>query len=66
MIQIAITEKEKQLLRQYRYNHPHPRVMLKMDVAYLKSLGLKNELVSKITGVCGNTIRDYSLSVRFA
>lgn len=59
MIKINVSEEEKQLLRQERYNHPHPRVMLKMDVVYLKSLGLKNDLVSEITGVCGNTIRDY-------
>jgi transposase len=59
MIKINVSEEEKQLLRQERYNHPHPRVMLKMDVVYLKSLGLKNDLVGEITGVCGNTIRDY-------
>jgi len=59
MIKITITEEEKQLLRQERYNHPHPRVMIRMDVVYLKGLGLRNELVSEITGVCGNTIRDY-------
>jgi transposase len=59
MIKINISEEEKQLLRHERYNHPHPRVMLKMDVVYLKSLGLKNDLVSEITGVCGNTMREY-------
>ena len=59
MIRINIPAEEKQLLRHERYNHPHPREMLKMDVVYLKASGLKNELVSEITGVCGNTIRQY-------
>jgi len=59
MIKIHVTEDDKQLLRQERYSHPHPRVMLKMDVVYLKSLGLKNDLVSAITGLCGNTMRAY-------
>jgi transposase len=30
-----------------------------MDVVHLKGLGLKNEIVCKITGVCGNTMREY-------
>ena len=59
MIKINVTESDKQLLSQERYNHPHPRVMLKMDVVYFKSLGLENDLICKITGVCGNTLREY-------
>ena len=59
MIKINVTEEDKQLMRQERYTHPHPRVMLKMDVVYLKSIGLKNDLISEITGVCGNTLREY-------
>jgi len=59
MLQIPISESDVQLLKQERYNHPHPRVMLKMDVVYLKGLQLDNALVCKITGVCDNTLRDY-------
>ena len=59
MIKIEVTELDKQLLRQERFNHPHPRVMLKMEVVYLKSIGLRNDLVCEITGVCGNTMREY-------
>jgi len=59
MIKINVTESDKQLLSQERYNHPHPRVMLKMDVVYFNSLGLENDLICKITGVCGNTLREY-------
>jgi transposase len=59
MLKITIPESDIQLLKQERYNHPHPRVMLKMDVVYLKSMGLDNGLICKITGVCGNTMREY-------
>ena len=59
MLKINFTDSDRQLLQKERYNQPHPRVMLKMDVVYLKSLGIKNDLVSTITGVCDNTIRDY-------
>src|SRR5215469_11203598 len=33
--------------------------MLKMDVVLLKGFGLSNDLICKITGVCGNTMREY-------
>jgi transposase len=33
--------------------------MLKMDVLYLKAIGLSNDLICKITGICGNTLRKY-------
>jgi transposase len=33
--------------------------MLKMDVLHLKSSGFSNDDICKITGVCGNTVREY-------
>jgi transposase len=59
MIEIIISELDMKLLKHERYHHPHPRVMLKMEVLYLKGLGFSNNDICKITGVCGNTIRDY-------
>ena len=59
MLKINIQESDIQLLRHERYNHPHPRVMVKMDVLYLKSLGFSNDDILKITGVCSNTMREY-------
>jgi len=59
MLKINIPLSDIPLLRHERYNHPHPRVMLKMDVVYLKSLGFSNDDICKITGVCGNTMREY-------
>ena len=48
-----------QFLREARYSQSHPRIMLKMDVVFLKGLGLSNDLIHEITGVCGNTMREY-------
>jgi transposase len=59
MLKIEIPESEKQLLREERYTHPHPRVMRKTDALYLKSFGLKNDLICDIIGVCDNTLREY-------
>jgi len=59
MIEVNISESDMTDLKNERYNHPHPRIMLKMDVVYLKGLGLSNDLIHKITGVCGNTMREY-------
>jgi transposase len=59
MLKINIPASDIQLLKAERYNHPHPRVQVKMDVVYLKGLGLSNDLICKITGVCGNTMREY-------
>lgn len=59
MLKIEIPASDMLLLKKERYNQPHPRVMLKMDVVYLKGLQLPNDLICKITGVCDNTIREY-------
>jgi transposase len=59
MLKIDIPASDVELLRHERYYHPHPRVQLKMDVLLLKAFGLPNNLISQITGVCGNTIREY-------
>ena len=59
MIKVNIVETDIPLLKYQRYNHPHPRVMLKMEVLYLKSLNYSNEDVCNIAGICKNTMREY-------
>ena len=59
MIKVNIVETDIPLLKYWRYNHPHPRVMQKMEVLYLRGLGYSNEDICKIVGVCGNTMREY-------
>lgn len=40
MIKVEFTEEQIKQLHHLRFNHPHPRVQLKMEVLYLKSQGL--------------------------
>jgi len=39
MIKLEFSEDDKQELYHDRYHHPHPRVQLKIEVLWLKSLG---------------------------
>ena len=59
MIQVTFTEKEKEDIKYQRYHHPHPRVLQRMEVLHLKALGIKLELICKISGVSPNTARNY-------
>jgi len=59
MLTIDIKESDRQLLKEARYNEPHPRVMRKMDALHLKGFGLENDLICDIIGVCDNTLRGY-------
>ena len=47
-------------LKYERFNHPHPRVQLKMEVVYLHGLNcLSDDLICKIADICDNTRRSY-------
>jgi len=59
MIKINFTEEEKAALHHERFNHPHPRVQLKMEALYLKSQGLAHKEITHLTGIDENTLRTY-------
>jgi hypothetical protein len=59
MLKIEICAADMQQLHYERFHQAHPRVMLKMEKVYLKGLGLQNDLICQITGLCGNTLREY-------
>lgn len=59
MIRITFTEEEIAALRYERFNHPHPRVMLKMEVLLLKSQGVAHGEICRIAGITENTLRSY-------
>jgi len=50
MVKINFTEEEIEKLRYERFNHPHPRVQLKMEALLLKSQGLKHKNICKVLG----------------
>jgi len=59
MIQIKFSEEDIKIFQHERYHHPHPHVMRKMEVLFLKSLGLSQAMICLIAGVSPNTIRAY-------
>jgi transposase len=59
MIKVEFTEEQIKQLHYLRFNHPHPRVQLKMEVLYLKSQGLSQNEIAKLTKVTTETVRNY-------
>jgi transposase len=59
MIHLEFTEEEKQALYYERFNYPHPRVQLKMEVIWLKSQNLPHQQICQLTGISPNTLRSY-------
>ena len=59
MINIAFSEAEKQTLNYERFNHPHPRVQLKMEVLWLKSQEVPHGEISRLAGVSSTTVTTY-------
>jgi len=59
MISIEFTKEDCQAFQYERYYHPHPHVMRKMEVMHLKSLGLSQAEICKISGISPNTLRSY-------
>ncbi len=59
MIKVEFTEEQIKQLHYLRFNHPHPRVQLKMEVLYLKSQGLLQNEIAKLSKVTTETVRNY-------
>jgi hypothetical protein len=59
MIRISFTAEEVAALRYESFNHPHPRVQLKMTALLLKSFDLPHETIAAVLNICENTLRTY-------
>lgn len=59
MIQIKFSKSEIEQFKYERFHHRHPHVQRKMEVLFLKSLGIKHELICQIGDVSPNTMRSY-------
>src|SRR3954447_9749592 len=46
-------------IRHDRYHHPHPRVQRKMEVLWLKSLGLTHARIAEIADVAPRSVQRY-------
>ena len=60
MIKLKFTDEDKKLLSYWRFNHPHPRVQLKMEVLWLKSQEISNQKIAKLAGISVNTVTSYN------
>ncbi len=59
MIKVEFTKEQIKQLHYLRFNHPHPRVQLKMEVLYLKSQGLSQNEIGNLAKVATETVRNY-------
>ncbi len=42
-----------------RFNHPHPRVQIRMELMWLKRKGLKNSQIAALINLSENTVIKY-------
>jgi len=59
MIRIDFSSQEKDTLYEGYTNHPHPKVRLKMQVLYLKSMGLAHGQIISICRITRGTLSSY-------
>jgi len=59
MIKISVSPEDMTLVKSLRFNHPHPRVQLRMEVLWLKCRGLSHQQICAIAEVSPNTLRQY-------
>jgi transposase len=59
MIKIEFSQDDKQDLYFDRYHHPHPRVQLKIEALWLKSLGYSHKEICKICKISKGTLCSY-------
>ena len=56
---LEFTTEVIQTLHYERFHHPHPRVQRKMEAVYLKSQGLSQQEICRLTQVSRNTLSTY-------
>ena len=56
MIRVNIREEDKSVFAKERYEHPHPRVNLRMDCLHLKAKKFSNKDICAILNICNNTL----------
>jgi transposase len=59
MARLTFSEAERQPLRRERFEHPHPRVELRMEVLWLISCGESYSSAARLAGVSDATVDRY-------
>jgi len=58
MIHLNFSDEDIKVLHRERYYYPDPKVQRRMEILVLKAHGLPHHQIQKISGACGNTIRN--------
>jgi len=59
VIQITFGFQEIEVLARERFTHPHPFVRRKLEAVLLKTQNLPHQMICRLCGICGNTLRNY-------
>jgi transposase len=59
MREFSFSEEVLAQIRHDRYHHPHPRVQRKMEVLWLKSLGLTHADIAEFAGTSPRSVQRY-------
>jgi transposase len=59
MIKIIFTEEDITALRSWRFQHPDPRVQVRMEALYLRSQGVANAEILRLCGVSKASFHRY-------
>ena len=59
MIQMTFSFEEIEALVHERFAHPPPFVRRKMEAVLLKTQNLPHQMICRLCGICGNTLRSY-------
>ena len=59
MREFTFTAEVVAAIRHDRYHHPHPRVQRKMEVLWLKSLGLTHARIAELADVAPRSVQRY-------
>ena len=59
LLVLNFTAEEIAELHYWRFNHPHSRVMLRMEVLWLKNQGMSNQDIAIYAGISKSTVTSY-------
>lgn len=59
MINVEISENDIEIIKNDRFNYPHPRVQKRMEVLWLKSKQLPHNQIAELSNVSFNTVTNY-------
>jgi len=59
MIRIEFSDEDIETLDYERYHYPHPKVQKKMEVLYLKAMGLSHQEICRLSGISHSTLVSY-------